>query len=180
MERVLGLTLITIFTSSCGNLNLELAKVPIDFMKTEIVVGGSNLADGNAQMLVVIHLKNNDSSPVKNYKPTYTVTPNTGMTTSDCTNSTKDGVSVCVLKSNIAGVKTFKLTNAKVGLQKIVEFENMRKGQVLALASGAHQKMTTSAGHQVKLTAGEIGFNKKSTTSGGYQVSLTVRSITDQ
>ncbi len=165
--------------SGCGNLDLTLPSAGLDFQKTEILVGGTNLADGNSQMLVVVHLKNSNSSPVKNYKPTYTVAPANGLITSECSTSTDSGISVCVLKSTSAGLKTFRLTNAKVGLEKIVEFENLKKGQMLGLASGAHQNMTTAAGHKVRLAAGEIGTGVRGTTSGGYKVSLTLKTALD-
>lgn len=167
------------FLSACGNLDLTLPSGGQDFLKTEIIVGGTNLADGVSQMVVVVHLKNNNNTPVVNYKPTYTVTPATGLITAECSTSTNAGVSVCVLKSTSAGVKVFKLTNAKVGLEKIVEFENVKNGQMLGLASGAHQNMTTAAGHKVRLTVGEIGTGVQGTTSGGYKVSLTLKTAID-
>ncbi|OQW48991.1 MAG: hypothetical protein A4S09_12815 [Proteobacteria bacterium SG_bin7] len=165
--------------SACGNLDLTLPSGTVDFLKTEIIVGGTNLADGNSQMLVVVHLKNSNNSPVKNYKPTYNITPSNGLITSECSTSTDNGISVCVLRSTSAGPKSFKLTNAKVGLEKIVEFEHPKRGQMLGLASGAHQNMTTGAGHKVRLSVGGIGTGVNATTSGGYKVSLTLKTALD-
>lgn len=180
MERIRIITITFLFIlSGCGKLDLDLGKAVVDFLKTEIVVGGSNFADGTSEMVVVVHLKNSNNTPVPNYKPTYNVTPVTGMTTVECSTSTSDGVSVCVLKSTSPGYKTFKLTNAKIGLEKVVEFQVQKKGQTLSLVAGANQNMTTASGHKIKLAAGEIGLGKKVVTSGGYQVSLTVKTALD-
>ena len=163
----------------CGKLSLELPTKINDFLKTEIIVGGSNLANGSSDMYIIVQLKNSDSSPVVDYKPQYNMTPLTGLSVLACTSSTSNGVSVCTVRSTSAGFKTFKLTNAKVGLSKVVEFVNPSSGQVLNLVAGAKMDMTTAAGHKVKLTAGEIGLGKKSVTSGGYKVSVTVKTALD-
>ncbi len=165
--------------SGCGQLSLELASKINDFAKTEIIVGGSNLANGISDMIIVVHLKNSDNSPVVDYKPTYNVTPLSGMTNIECSKSTGAGISVCVLRSTVAGFKNFKLTNAKVGLQKDVEFINPSKGQILSIVAGANHKMQTPAGHLVSLSAGDIGTGVKAVTSGGYKVSLTVKTTLD-
>ncbi len=164
---------------ACGNLNLELPTKANDFLKTEIIVGGSNIADGTGEMYIIVHLKNSDSSAVADYRPEYNLSPMTGMNLKECTKSTKDGISVCALKSSVAGFKTFALANAKVGLQKTIEFINPSQGQIMNVVAGADTKMTTATGHKVKLTAGEVGLGRKVVTSGGFKVSLTVKTALD-
>lgn len=170
---------VLVFAQGCGNLDLTLPSKINDFLKTEIIVGGSNLATGTADMYILVHLKNSDSSPVVDYKPQYDITPLAGLSVQACTSSTSAGISVCTIRSTSAGFKTFKLTNAKVGLSKVVEFVNPSSGQVLNLVAGSNPNMTTAAGHKVKLTAGEIGLGTKSTTAGGYKVSVTVKTALD-
>lgn len=177
--RYLSIIMFATILTACGDLKLTLGGSSYDFMKTEIIVGGGNIADGASEAIVVVHLKNSDSSAVPNYKPTYTVTPAQGLTTTNCSESTKDGVSACVLKSTKSGVKLFKLTNAKVGLEKSIEFHDIKRGQILALESAARINMSTSAGHRVSLTAGEMAVGKKVTTSGNYKIFMTVKTALD-
>lgn len=165
-----------ILSAGCGKLTLTIpqASSVVDFLKTEILVGGSNLANGTAEMIVIIHLKNSDSTPVVDYRPTYTVTVSTGITAGQCSLSSSEGVSVCVLKSTSPGTKVLKLTNALVGLEKQIEFVAAAGEQIFGLASGAQKGMTTPLGHKINLSAGESPKGHKSVTAGGYKVSTGV------
>ncbi|MDZ4662672.1 MAG: hypothetical protein SGJ18_13750 [Pseudomonadota bacterium] len=163
---------VALSNTGCGKLTLSLpqASTIVDFLKTEIVVGGSNLADGIAEMVVIIHLKNSDNTVVPNYKPMYQVTSSAGITAGECTTSSNEGVSVCVLKSTSAGTKVLKLTNALIGLEKIIDFQALAGSQIFGVASGARKGMTTPAGHKINLSAGESPKGQKSVTAGGYKV----------
>ena len=54
VARLFVITVLTLSAASCGKLTLSIpqASSVIDFLKTEIIVGGSNLADGVAEMIV--------------------------------------------------------------------------------------------------------------------------------
>jgi len=175
-------TLIICFVfAACGKLTLEEIKYPsvVDFLRTEIVVGGSNIADGNSEMIVLILLKNSDNTVIPNYKPTYEINSSTGLIATECTTSDANGISVCILKSTKPGNKLFRLTNARVGLEKMIVFNAVLSGQVFGVASGAKKDMTTPAGHKVKLSAGESPRGQKSVTAGGYKVSTGVGTVLD-
>jgi hypothetical protein len=164
-----------------------------DFLKTEIVVGEPVPADGSSNLLVVIHLKNSDNNPVKEFLPTYTVTANenndsnslsntevsssvmaSSVLTSPCTTSDNNGISACVLKSTAAGNLIFKLTNAKVGLSKPIAFISVKTQSDLKIVSGSLPNGTTLQGSKVSLTLGEGVESGHHTTSGGYKVKLGV------
>ncbi len=170
--RLVVTVIVFIATAGCGKLTLTLPETSsiLDFLKTEILVGGSNLADGSAELIVLIHLKNSDNTVVPNYRPTYLVTSSAGITAGDCSLSSSEGVSVCVLKSTSPGTKLMKLTNALKGLEKAIEFVAPAGGQIFGLASGAKKNMTTAAGHKINLSVGEGPKPQKSVTSGGYKV----------
>ena len=185
---VVRLAVTTIFASivvhsnvGCGKLTLSFPQASsiLDFLKTEILVGGSNLADGAAEMIVIIHLKNSDNSIVPNYKPTYQVTSSLGVTLGDCTISSSEGVSVCVLKSTKPGGKSLKLTNALVGLEKLIDFQALAGGQIFGVASGAQKNMATPLGHKINLSAGESPRGQNSVTAGGYKISAGVGTASD-
>lgn len=181
LVAIMVLGSVVLATSGCGKLTLTIPQASsiVDFLKTEIIVGGTNLADGTSEMIVIIHLKNSDNTVVPNYKPTYTVTSSVGITAGECTVSSSEGVSVCVLKSTKAGTKSLKLTNALVGLEKIIDFQAMAGGQIFGIASGAQKGMSTPAGHKVNMSAGEAPRGQKAVTSGGYKVSAGVGTAAD-
>ncbi|MDZ4661487.1 MAG: hypothetical protein SGJ18_07675 [Pseudomonadota bacterium] len=179
--RLVVIIVFGLIAAGCGKLtlNIPLASSIIDFLKTEIIVGGSNLADGTAEMIVIVHLKNSDNTVVPNYKPTYLVTSSLGIIPGECTLSSSDGVSVCVLKSTKDGTKSLKLTNALVGLEKIIDFQAILAGQIFGVAAGAKKGMTTVAGHKINLSVGESPKGQNSVTASGYKVSAGVGTTTD-
>jgi hypothetical protein len=178
----LGLICLSLFflVSGCGKISGSIRSISVhainDFLKTEIIASNEAVADGSSELLVVIHLKNSDNSSVGDYKPEYEIIAGAGVNAGTCTTSDKNGISACILKATESGVKTLRLTNAKVGLTKDVVFKlSDRKGKVLGLASGSHQSMTTVAGHKAEMSAGDPvnGINTK--TAGGYRVMMSVQ-----
>lgn len=126
-----------------------------DFQKTEIIAGEAVPADGTSQLLVAIHLKNSDNRPVKEFQPTYEISNSSnGVITNQCSTSDINGVSVCVLRSTVAGTKLFVLTNAKVGLSKSIEFKNPMGKQVTEITSGAVRNGSTIQGSNLRVTLG--------------------------
>jgi hypothetical protein len=94
----------------------------IDYLKTTLTSPLAMAADGSSSMTVVVHLINNDNSAVVNFTPTYSVSPSTGVVSGACTSSDSNGDSSCVITSTTAEIKTFTLTNAKIGLTRSLNF----------------------------------------------------------
>jgi hypothetical protein len=162
--------------SACGKIkgtiqNLHGDANTNDFLKTEIISGTHGIADGTTEMLIAIHLKNSDSTSVRDYQPTYSVTSGTGVTAGNCSTSDSNGIAACVLRSNQAGTKTIRLTNARVGLEKSLVFDpSLRSGRVLELAAAGKQSMTTTAGHKMELTVGQAAKGLEAKTASGYRI----------
>ncbi len=129
-----------------GNIKIPIHR--IDFKKTEILENGPVPADGSSELILLVHLKNSDGTVVPNYRPEYEVVSGPGVIEAPCTESTKDGISACLLRANQAGAKVLRLVNAKVGLEKEVYFESPhRKGRILGLISGAETSVSTTPGN---------------------------------
>lgn len=93
-----------------------------DYLNTAITVSGTAIADGVSSIAVSIQIRNLDNSVVQGIIPTYSITPSAAVTASTCSVSNSLGISICLVKSNGSGVKTFTLTNAKVGLTQSLTF----------------------------------------------------------
>ena len=149
----------------------------LDFQKTEIIVSGIVPADGVSPLVVVLHLKNSDNSSVPNYLPKYAVNSNTGVFASNCTASDVDGVSACIVKSTISGIKSFQLTNAKIGLSADIEFGVPQGFQKLSLISGAKMNASTPQGSSLQTSFGAAMAGAKLKTAGGYTVSFGLQGV---
>lgn len=172
-------SLFFLFTTGCDNTIEGTIGGPriIDFQKTEIIAGGPVEADGTSQLLVAIHLKNSDNTPVSNYLVTYTVTSNAGVSANQCTSSDSNGVSICIIKSTILGTKTVTLTNAKVGLSKNIEFIASQGIQRLNILSASQVKATTPQGSKVQVNLGNSVKSIRHQTAGGYEVILSLQGV---
>jgi hypothetical protein len=175
-----SISFITIFAGCNMNTNIEGigsdSPAINDFAKTEIITGDAVPADGNSQLLVAIHLKNSDNRPVKEFQPTYDIENNaSGVIKNQCSTSDINGVSVCILKSTVAGIKLFVLTNAKVGLSKSIEFKSPFGKQFAEINSGTLNQGTTPEGSKVKFSLGrpyDQNFLSTQPDGSGYKIIL--------
>lgn len=183
-----GACLVTVVLAGCGGIKGGIKKVegdvggvvsPIaDFQKTEIVTSGSARADGLSEIAVVIHLKNSDNTPVANYKPEYQVVSGIGVLPEECTTSDRNGVSACAVRATQTGTKRLQLTNAKVGLEKDLQFDPPSYSSTqLSLVSGSVKRSTTSIGYKVQMKVQTSIAGADSTTSGGYKAKLSLQGI---
>ncbi len=155
----MGVLALLLLNFGCGAIQGEIttpgstvAKVH-DFERTEIIHNGSAIADGNSELLVIVQLKDSDNQPVAQYKPTYDVIAGQAVIGNPCTTSLETGISVCVLKSTLAGAKTFRLTNAKTGLEHVVTFEPILTSKgLLALLPAGTGRATTTTGYKGKIS----------------------------
>lgn len=180
--RVFFIAVMLISLSACGKLKMSITdlaeKTSFDFEKTEIVTNGTALADGIDELIVLVRLKNSDNSIVSDYRPDYEITVGGGVVKGNCTKSDNHGISVCILKSTIAGVKRMRLTNAKLGLESDLTFK-ARTSNVFTVLSGGTATGVTGNGSKVQLS---IGDNKalQATTAGGYKVQLSFQGMTQR
>ena len=149
----------------------------LDFQKTEIIASGIIPADGVSPLVVVLHLKNSDNSLVPNYLPKYSVNSASGVLASSCTASDANGVSACTVKSTSPGIKSFQLTNAKVGLAQNIEFGEPQGFQKLSLISGALTKATSPQGSSLQASFGSPLAGVRLKTAGGYTVSFGLQGV---
>lgn len=148
-----------------------------DFLKTEIIANGPIPADGATPLVLAIQLKNSNNHPVKNYKPLYDVTASAGIVAGDCTTSDVHGVSVCIVKSTVAGTKTVTLTNAKIGLTKNIDFVQSIAQQKAELVPGAVVKGTTPQGSKVQVSVGRYLKGASFTTADGSKVKFSLQGV---
>ncbi len=160
-----------------GAMPSPASNAKLDFQKTEIIVSGLVPADGVSPLIVVLQLKNSDNSSVPNYLPKYAVNSATGVLASNCTASDANGISACIVKSTSPGIKSFQLTNAKVGLAKDIEFGAPQGFQKLSLVSGARTQATTPQGSSLQASFGAPLAGAKLKTSGGYTVSFGLQGV---
>ena len=125
-----------------------------DFAKSQIVSATSVAADGQTKMTFVVKLMNFDGSLVSNYRPTYGVTPPTGITINPCGYSDATGLATCTLTSIASGPKSVFLTNAKVGLSREVTFTVPLGEQSAIILAGSLSNGTTASGYSVNLSLG--------------------------
>ena len=144
-----------------------------DFLKSEVISSGSVPADGISELMVVLHLKNSDNSPVANYKPTYDITKGGGVIREECTHSDKNGISACILKSTVPGEKTFKVSNIEQKvLEKVVIFDTPTPTSSVAGITGGAISTTTATGYKVTgaISYGGVSYTE---TPEGYKVYQT-------
>ena len=148
-----------------------------DFANTTITSDTVVAADGSSVMTVVVQLINSDGTFVSNFKPAYSVTPQTGVVASPCTLSNSLGVSTCLFKSTVPGAKTFQLINAKVGLVSTLQFNTINGEQRFAVASGALMNGSTSDGYTVRMSLGGPLQKFNSTTPEGHRLTFFVGKV---
>ena len=142
-----------------------------DFLKTEIVSAPAGVADGTSTLKIVLSLKNSDGSPVSGFRPTYTTTPNQGIVEGSCTLSDNNGFASCPITSRSSGIKTFRLSNAKVGLKAELNFSAPDSQQNSAIVtSGSVVNGATSDGYRISVSVGGAVQGYNSTTLDNYHL----------
>jgi hypothetical protein len=132
--KLLTIIPLFIFVAGCGKISNQVTATfnrVQDFKRSEIITNGPAIADGQSELLVVIHLMNSDGSSVKLFKPTYEIATGTGVSAQDCTTSNDNGISTCVLKATVAGTKKVSVTNIKIDLSADVVFTAPPTNKVL-------------------------------------------------
>lgn len=147
-----------------------------DFEKTELLSTGAAQANGSEHILITVHLKNSDLSPVRDYVPKYKISESFGVQATACSSSDLNGVAVCILKSTVAGEKQFILTNAKVGLAKDIQFTAPLGIQRLAAVGASGTHIETSTGSTVQLSLQPVAGVKRK-TADGYTMTLSIQGI---
>ncbi len=79
------------------------------------------------------------------------------------------------MKSTVPGIKTLRLTNAKVGLEKTVEFVAPRGTQRLSIVPSSLTRGTTAQGHVVQVSLGHAFRGGKLQSVDGYQIEISVQ-----
>ncbi|MBK8202090.1 MAG: hypothetical protein IPK68_07160 [Bdellovibrionales bacterium] len=143
-----------------------------DFGRSEIIVSGSGIADGETPLYILIRLINSDGRVVANYRPDYQILSGAGVTGAPCTYSDINGVSVCAMRANSAGTKTMRVTNTgtAVSLQKNFDFLAAagRNSVVGFSSSGAKQEL--ASGYLVHASVSGLTSSIFEVTGGGYKV----------
>lgn len=143
-----------------------------DFGRSEIIVNGSGIADGQTPLYILIRLVNSDGRVVANYRPDYQILSGAGVTGAPCTISDSNGVSVCAMRANSAGTKTMRVTNmgSAVSLQKNFDFLAAagRNSVVGFSSSGAKQEL--ASGYLVHASVSGLTSSIFEVTGGGYKV----------
>lgn len=143
-----------------------------DFGRSEIIVSGSGIADGQTPLYILIRLINSDGRVVANYRPDYQILSGIGVTGTPCTNSDINGVSVCAMRANSAGTKTMRVTNmgTLISLQKNFDFlvAAGRNSVVGFSSSGATQEL--ASGYLVHASVSGLTSSIFEVTGGGYKV----------
>lgn len=143
-----------------------------DFGRSEIIVSGSGIADGQTPLYILIRLVNSDGKVVANYRPDYQILSGAGVTGAPCTSSDVNGVSVCAMRANSAGTKTMRVTNmgSVVLLQKNFDFlvAAGRNSVVGFSSSGAGQEL--ASGYLVHASVSGLTSSIFEVTGGGYKV----------
>lgn len=110
------------FFASIDGSAQSVSAVGDDYGKTTLDSPLVMAADGTSAMTVIVHLVNNDNTPIVNFTPTYAVYPSGGVSAGACSASDVNGDSTCVVTSTTAETKSFTLTNAKIGLSRNLKF----------------------------------------------------------
>ena len=148
-----------------------------DFKKSEMIVGGTAIANGSDQLIVYVRLMNSDSSLVSDFKPDYQVTQGSAILPSQCFASDKNGLSICILKSITAGQRTIKIGNVTtINLEKQVKFLPIPlNNNQIQLVSGSVQNGNTAGPYKVRGTVGSLTSTMKQ-SAGPYVVFAGVQS----
>ncbi len=150
-----------------------------DFMNTEIIASDIGIADGNDELVVVVHLKNSDNSVVGNFKPEYEIVNGAAVWKGPCTTSASNGMSICILKSTVPGSKRLRLTNAKAGLEKDVLFALKGTSSLAGFTAGGSTAIATNGGYKANVSVGPWAANPGVGTPGGYKAYISVQGAMD-
>lgn len=126
--------------TACGSVNVEIShflRGTNDFKKSEILTNGPKIADGQSELLVIVHLVNSDGTEVSGHKPTYKVVSGTGLSPSTCTTSNYNGISICLIKSVHPGTKKISVDNINTQLEAELLFTAPAAKPILGLISSA-------------------------------------------
>lgn len=76
------------------------------------LVNDGAMADGTSAVVVMVNFIDNEENPKEGLTPEYEISGD-GVTSQPCTTSNSGGLSICMLKATVEGVKTFKVTNVE-------------------------------------------------------------------
>ena len=179
LVKSLVFTLSAVYLAGCsvdGSMTGD-AGSGADFLKSEIITNGKGVADGSTDFVVLVRLLTSRSKAVKDFRPEYNVSPLVGVAAATCTLSDVNGVSVCLVKSSVAGIKSFAVTNINLDLAKDIEFLAANTSRIKGLASGANKDVLTNGAFVVNSAAGSMSAPVKQTTGGGYEVYSSVQGV---
>ena len=168
--RILTSTLFALLLTNCSlEIGVEDLTDTIDFLKSSVISETVGIADGINEPVVTVELRNSDDSLVADHTPTLDLISGDGVTLVGCTPSNSLGITVCRLKSNLAGTKTISFGNILIDLSEDVVFDPpSRNGTFLQVLSAAQNNINAS-GYTVttQLGAPAQGLNQM---AGGYEV----------
>ena len=139
MDRLLCRCILLVVTTSLTackmDMNIKEINAKVDFSATTLAVTSPGVADGVTPVTITIIIRN-QGIPVPSFIPSYTVS-GSGNTIGTCSVSNAAGVSICQLRSTIAGTKVVSLANPVFPLTATVVFITpLPSTAIAAIASG--------------------------------------------
>lgn len=147
--------LIFLTLSACGGKNpgvgsddsSESSAGP-DYAKSEWVIEGTGVANGQSIFSFSIKLINSDDTPVVNFKPLYEVTSGNGVAASPCSKTNESGIANCSMKSTEPGTKVVSVTNLPIKLKGDILFSLAANSALPMMGFGGMSPILTSGRHQ--------------------------------
>lgn len=146
LVRILTSTLFALGLANCSlEIGVEDLTDNIDFLKSSVISETVGVADGINELVVTVELRNSDDSLVVDHTPSLELISGSSVTLVGCTTSNSLGISVCRLKSSLAGTKTISFANILIELTEEVVFTPpSRNGTFLQIVSAAQNKVNAS------------------------------------
>lgn len=165
-----GLAFSALLVGCDGQVHLEGGKTT-DFASSQVTANGPAPADGASQVILSIHLRNSDGTPVVGFKPIYEIVSGSGVQGGDCAVSDSAGLSTCALKATTSGVKRVSITNVKIALVVDVTFSAMTLGGALTgpAPAGSFGK-TSASGYAISGSLGSMQSNVVKTSASGWKL----------
>lgn len=174
-----------LFVANCS-IDVSIDDIsPNDFLKSSILATSRGVGDGQTDATVAILLKNSDGSLVTNYRPTFNFIDNngstasgSGITFSECSISSAEGISTCVIRSVLVGTRRILFNNISIDLVGDVFFDPPEhEGTFLQVVSSAQINVDAS-GYSVTSHTGNA-FSGLKQEVNGYTIFInTTDSIT--
>ncbi|MCM2280954.1 MAG: hypothetical protein NDI61_03810 [Bdellovibrionaceae bacterium] len=147
-----------------------------DFLKSEILINGTGIADGVTQLVMLVRLLNSDGSVVVGHRPAYQVASGLALADTPCSISDQNGISVCLLTASLPGIRTLRIVNlGQARVESGVTFippglTPPARGFVASANTG-----TTASGHQVRSSVGVYHTGIRYRSPQGYTVYSSVQ-----